>query len=88
MLNGMSKKFHLRGKEKSSSIQFRCFIRCFQSGLHINTDNEPSIQLAKSAGFQYECTRKAFSYEDDWWKDFLIYYQNKEDWENNNDKFN
>lgn len=45
--------------------------------LHINTDNIPSIKLAIKAGFQYECTRKAFSYEEDKWKDLLIYYQNK-----------
>lgn len=47
--------------------------------LHINTDNHPSIQLANKAGFQYECTRKAFSYENDKWQDFFIYYQNKEE---------
>jgi len=45
--------------------------------LHINTDNHPSIQLAKKAGFQYECTRKEFSFENDEWQDLLIYYQNK-----------
>ena len=56
--------------------------------LHINTDNDPSILLATKAGFQYECTRLAFSQENEEWEDFCIYYQNKENWENYNDKFN
>ncbi|MET1014055.1 MAG: GNAT family N-acetyltransferase [Paenisporosarcina sp.] len=46
--------------------------------LHINTDNHLSVNLAEKAGFEYECTRKSFSYEDHEWKDFLIYYQNNE----------
>ena len=46
--------------------------------LHINTDNHVSVKVAKKTGFQYECTRKSFSYEEGEWKDFLIYYQNKE----------
>ena len=49
--------------------------------LHINTDNHPSIQLAKKAEFQFECTRRGFSYEDEKWQDLLIYYQNKEECE-------
>lgn len=46
--------------------------------LHINTDNHLSVKVAEKTGFQYECTRKSFSYEEGEWKDFLIYYQNKE----------
>ncbi|WP_144509760.1 GNAT family N-acetyltransferase [Bacillus sp. FJAT-22090] len=44
--------------------------------LHINTDNMPSINLAKRAGFAFECKRERFSLENDEWTDFLIYYQN------------
>jgi RimJ/RimL family protein N-acetyltransferase len=54
--------------------------------LHINTDNEQSVKLAHKGGFQYECTRKAFSYEEEEWKDFLIYYKNKEEWDKEDDK--
>lgn len=46
--------------------------------LHINLDNEPSKKLAESAGFQYECTRKQFFYENGKWIDQLIYYKNRE----------
>ena len=46
--------------------------------LQINVDNEPSIKLAESAGFHYECTRKAFFYEDGKWIDNLIYYKNRQ----------
>lgn len=46
--------------------------------LHINLDNHLSVKVAKKAGFHYECTRKSFSFEDNEWQDFLIYYQNKE----------
>lgn len=45
--------------------------------LHINVDNHPSIKLANSTGFQYECTREKFSLENNVWTDFLIYYQNR-----------
>ncbi|MGE7623418.1 GNAT family N-acetyltransferase [Viridibacillus sp. NPDC096237] len=45
--------------------------------LHINVDNKPSIKLAERAGYLFECERKAFSYEDDKWTDFLIYYKNR-----------
>lgn len=45
--------------------------------LHINLDNLPSIKLAESAGFIYECTRKEFSYENGEWTDFLIYFKNR-----------
>lgn len=44
--------------------------------LHINVDNQPSINLAENAGFMYECTRNEFSFEDGKWTDFLIYYRN------------
>ncbi|UYZ23803.1 GNAT family N-acetyltransferase [Mesobacillus jeotgali] len=45
--------------------------------LHIHVDNLPSINLAKKAGFIYECVRKDFSLENDRWTDFCIYYQNR-----------
>lgn len=45
--------------------------------LHINVDNEPSKKLALSTGFNYECTREAFSYEDGKWTDFLNYYKKR-----------
>jgi [ribosomal protein S5]-alanine N-acetyltransferase len=43
---------------------------------HINLDNLASIQLAKSAGMEYECIRKAFIHEFGEWTDNLIYYKN------------
>ncbi|MFE8700078.1 GNAT family N-acetyltransferase [Cytobacillus sp. FJAT-54145] len=46
--------------------------------LHINLDNLPSIRLAENAGFQLECKREKFSYENNRWTDFLIYYRNRE----------
>ena len=46
--------------------------------LHINVDNKPSIRLAERTGFLFECVRKEFSFEDDQWTDFLIYYKNKD----------
>ncbi|SDC65425.1 GNAT family N-acetyltransferase [Shouchella lonarensis] len=45
---------------------------------HIPPDNTPSIHLAEKAGFQFECTRKAFSYEDGRWADYFIYYRNND----------
>ncbi len=45
--------------------------------LHINVDNKPSLQLAESAGFRYECTREAFYYENGKWTDMLIYFKNR-----------
>lgn len=45
--------------------------------LHINQDNLPSIKLAESVGFHYECTREAFYYENGRWTDMLIYYKNR-----------
>jgi RimJ/RimL family protein N-acetyltransferase len=46
--------------------------------LHINVDNEPSIRLAERTGFVFECIRKEFSFENDQWTDFLIYYKNRD----------
>ncbi len=43
---------------------------------HINVDNPASIQLAKSVGMDYECTRKGFIYEYEEWTDHLVYYVN------------
>ncbi|WP_214484293.1 GNAT family N-acetyltransferase [Bacillus sp. SM2101] len=43
---------------------------------HINIDNAPSIQLAKSVGMEFECIRKGFIYEFDEWTDNLVYYKN------------
>lgn len=43
---------------------------------HINLDNPPSIQLAKSVGMKYECIREGFIYEDGEWTDHLVYYVN------------
>ena len=45
--------------------------------LHINVDNNPSIRLAEKTGFLFECVRKEFSFEDEKWTDFLIYYKNQ-----------
>ncbi|WP_371812338.1 GNAT family N-acetyltransferase [Sporosarcina sp. Marseille-Q4063] len=42
--------------------------------LHISLDNKPSIQLAERTGFQFECVREKFSFENERWTDFLIYY--------------
>lgn len=43
---------------------------------HINLDNSASINLAKSVGMEYECTRKRFIFEFGEWTDNLIYYKN------------
>ncbi|WP_027964034.1 GNAT family N-acetyltransferase [Halalkalibacillus halophilus] len=43
---------------------------------HINLDNEASINLAKSVGLKYECTREKFIFEFGEWTDNLIYYKN------------
>lgn len=43
---------------------------------HINIDNMPSIKLIESVGMEFECTRKAFIYENNEWADHLIYYKN------------
>jgi RimJ/RimL family protein N-acetyltransferase len=46
--------------------------------LHINVDNTPSIKLAEKAGYIFECKRKEFSFENEKWTDFLIYYKNRD----------
>ena len=43
---------------------------------HINLDNFPSIQLAKSVGMEFECIREGFIYEYGEWTDHLVYYIN------------
>ena len=43
---------------------------------HINIDNPPSIQVAKSVGMKYECKREGFIYEYGEWTDHLVYYIN------------
>lgn len=43
---------------------------------HINLDNTPSVNLAESAGMEFECIRKGFIYEYDEWTDHLVYYIN------------
>ena len=45
--------------------------------LHINPDNYPSIRLAESSGFSFECERKQFSLENGKWSDYLIYFKNR-----------
>jgi len=43
---------------------------------HINVDNTPSIELAKSIGMECECIRKAFLFESEEWTDHWVYYKN------------
>ncbi|WP_407681712.1 GNAT family N-acetyltransferase [Pseudalkalibacillus salsuginis] len=43
---------------------------------HINIGNTPSINLAKSVGMEFECTRKGFIFEFGEWTDHLVYYIN------------
>lgn len=43
---------------------------------HINIDNIPSMKLAESVGMEFECIRKGFIYENDEWRDNLVYYKN------------
>lgn len=45
---------------------------------HINVDNSPSVQLAKSVGMEFECIRKGFIFENEQWTDHLIYYINSQ----------
>ena len=45
---------------------------------HINLDNLPSIELAKSVGMKYESIREGFIYENEEWTDHLVYYINAE----------
>ncbi|MEH6942068.1 hypothetical protein V7014_09450 [Bacillus sp. JJ722] len=43
---------------------------------HINLDNSPSINLAKSVGMEFECVRKGFIFEFGEWTDHFFYYIN------------
>ncbi|WP_227396354.1 GNAT family N-acetyltransferase [Jeotgalibacillus aurantiacus] len=43
----------------------------------INLDNEASIKTAKRAGFEYECVRKNFLFENGCWTDHVIYVKTK-----------
>lgn len=67
------------GKEsiKAATDYFFYHLRFHRIELHINVDNQPSIKLAESAGFLYECMREAFYYENGKWSDTLIYYKNR-----------
>lgn len=46
---------------------------------HINLDNNPSIQLIEKLGFQFECVRKGFIFENEQWTDHYVYYINTHD---------
>lgn len=46
---------------------------------HINLDNNPSIQLIETLGFQFECVRKGFIFENEQWTDHYVYYINTHD---------
>lgn len=48
---------------------------------HINIDNEASKRTALKGGMEYECTRKAFIYEDGQWTDNEIYFIVNKHWE-------
>ena len=61
----------------AASKDFHSTLGFHRIELHINVDNKPSIQLAERTGFQFECVREKFSYEDGQWTDFLIYYKNR-----------
>ncbi|SCS19763.1 GNAT family N-acetyltransferase [Staphylococcus caeli] len=43
---------------------------------HINLDNQPSIGLIEKVGFQFECVRKGFIFENGQWTDHYVYYIN------------
>ncbi|MGJ5711452.1 GNAT family N-acetyltransferase, partial [Staphylococcus equorum] len=43
---------------------------------HINIDNVPSIVLIEKVGFQFECVRKGFIFENGKWTDHYVYYLN------------
>ncbi|MDG0820766.1 GNAT family N-acetyltransferase [Staphylococcus equorum] len=43
---------------------------------HINIDNVPSIGLIEKVGFQFECVRKGFIFENGEWTDHYVYYLN------------
>lgn len=43
---------------------------------HVDPENLPSQRLLEKLGFGYEVTRKNFHYEDDQWKDQMVYTKN------------
>jgi [ribosomal protein S5]-alanine N-acetyltransferase len=57
------------------SIAFRD-LKFHRIEAHINVDNISSINLAKSAGMEFECVRKGFIFENGEWTDHLVYYLN------------
>jgi len=75
-------QFFRQGYGKESAIAAADFffyhLQFHRIELQINVDNEPSIKMAESAGFLYECTREAFFYENGKWIDNLIYYKNRQ----------
>ncbi|RIP36139.1 N-acetyltransferase [Staphylococcus gallinarum] len=46
---------------------------------HIDIGNEPSQCLIEKVGFQFECIRKGFIFQEGQWTDQLVYYQNLHD---------
>ncbi|NQE00593.1 GNAT family N-acetyltransferase, partial [Staphylococcus xylosus] len=46
---------------------------------HINIDNPRSVNLIEKVGFQYECVRKGFIFENGQWTDHYVYYLNTHD---------
>lgn len=45
--------------------------------LQIDVDNKPSLQFAESLGFQFECKREDFYFDEGRWMDQLIYVKTK-----------
>lgn len=43
---------------------------------HVNLDNEPSQKLLEKVGFDFECIRKGFIFENGQWTDHFVYYLN------------
>lgn len=74
-------QYFRRGYAKESvraAVDFFFYhLRYHRIELHINVDNDPSLKLAESVGFQYECKREAFYYENGKWTDMVIYYKNR-----------
>ncbi|MHD0381738.1 GNAT family N-acetyltransferase [Staphylococcus simulans] len=46
---------------------------------HVHPGNHASIALLKKCGFEYECTRTQFIFENGEWTDRLVYYINLND---------
>lgn len=44
---------------------------------HINLDNPQSLHLIEKLGFQFECIRKGFIFENGSWTDQYVYYLNR-----------